>query len=92
MNGLKCCKSYQENVFLCLATRKLAKIKMNGSFVINHVRSGMHSRISQITEEVSYFRLAYLEYFMIPNLVRLNLAILKISLLSQEHTRGGVLY
>ena len=52
----------------------------------------MHSHISQITEEVSYFRLAYLEYFMMPNLVRLNLAILKISVPSQEHTRRGVLY
>ena len=41
--------------------------------------------ISQIVEEASLFRLPYLDYnFMIANLVRLNLAVLKILLKSQE--------
>ena len=41
--------------------------------------------ISQIVEEASPFRLLYLDYnFMIANLVRLNLAALKILLKSQE--------
>ena len=53
--------------------------KLNGSFLINQVRSSMIPYISQITEEASVFRLSYLEYdFMIANLVTLNLAILKI--------------
>ena len=38
------------------------------------------------------FRLPFSEYdFMIAKLVRLNLAVLKISEKSQEHSRGGVL-
>ena len=53
--------------------------KLNGSFLINQVRSSMIPYTSQITEEASFFRLSYLEYdFMIANLVTLNLAILKI--------------
>ena len=36
---------------------------------------------------------SYLEYdFMIANIVRLNLAVLKISETSHEHISGGVLY
>ena len=65
---------------------------MNGSFLMNQVRSCMLPYTSQIAEEVSFFRLPYLEYdFVIANLVNLNLAILKISDTSQEHTCGGVL-
>ena len=40
-----------------------------------------------------FFRLPYLEYnFMIANLVRPNLAVLKTSETTQGHTHGGVLY
>ena len=40
---------------------------------------------SQIAKEVSFFRLPYLEYhFIIANLVRLNLAVLKISVRQRE--------
>ena len=47
---------------------------------------------TQITEEASICRLFYVEYkFMIANLVRLNLALMKISEMSQEHTHDGVL-
>ena len=47
---------------------------------------------SQIAEEASFFQLPYLEHdFMIANLVRLNLAVLKILETFQEHARGGVL-
>ena len=51
----------------------------------------MLSYTSQIAEEASFFRLSYTEYdFVVANLVRLNLAVLKITETSQEHTRGGV--
>ena len=43
-------------------------------------------------EQTSFFRLPYLEYnSMMANMVKLNLAVLKISETSQEDTRGGVL-
>ena len=46
---------------------------------------------SQIAEEASFFQLPYLEHdFMMANLVRLNLAVLKILEISQEHTCCGV--
>ena len=64
---------------------------MNGSFLISQVRSCMRPHASKIAEE-AFFRLSYLEYnFMIASLVRLNLAILRISKTFQEHTGGGVL-
>ena len=48
--------------------------------------------VSQIAEETSFFWLPYLEYdFTIDNLVRLNLAVLKMLETSQEYTLGGVL-
>ena len=51
----------------------------------------MRPHASKIAEE-AFFRLSYLEYnFMIASLVRLNLAILRISKTFQEHTGGGVL-
>ena len=41
---------------------------------------------SQIAEEVSFFWLPYLEYhFIIANLVRLNLAVLKISIRQRDN-------
>ena len=47
---------------------------------------------SQIAEKASFFRLPSLEYdFMIANIILLNLAVLKISETSQEHTNGGEL-
>ena len=77
MTGLKNCKSCQENVSLSLAKRKLAE-KMNGSFLMNQVRSCMLPYTSQITEEAYFFRLTYLEHnFMIANLIRLNLTVLR---------------
>ena len=90
MTVLKDCKSCQERVSLSLAKGKL-DVK-NGSFLINQVSSCMLSYTSQIAEKVSFISVPYLEYdFMIANIVRLNLALLKISETSQEHTSGGVL-
>ena len=52
----------------------------------------MVSYTSQIVKETSLFWLPYFEYhFMIANLVRLSLVVLKISDTSLEHTRGGAL-
>ena len=52
--------------------------KVNGSFLINQVRLCMLPYTSQIVEKL--FRLPYLEYdFKIANIVKLNLADLKIS-------------
>ena len=67
--------------------------KLNGSFLIikfsNHVCFHIPHKLQ---EKLLLFRLPYLEYdFMIPNIVRLNLAVLKTSEASQENTRGGVL-
>ena len=46
---------------------------------------------SEIAEK-AYFSVPYLEYdFMIANIVRLNLAVLKRSETSQEDVSGGVL-
>ena len=46
---------------------------------------------SPIVEEASFFLLTYLGYsFMLSNLVRLNVAVLKISETSQDDTCGGV--
>ena len=55
--------------------------KMNGSFLINQVRRlCMLPYTSQIVEQAYFFRLPYLKYdFMIANIVKLNLAVLKIS-------------
>ena len=55
--------------------------KMNGSFlIINQVKSCMLPYTSQIAEKTSFFPVPYLEYdFMIANIVRLNLAVVKIS-------------
>ena len=65
---------------------------MNGSCLINQVRSCMLPNTSQIAKEASLFQLPYLELdFLIENLVRLHLAVLKILETSQEHTPGGVL-
>ena len=60
---------------------------MNGSFLINQVRPGMLPYTSKIAKEVSFFFfwLPYLEYhFIIGNLVRLNLAVLKISIRQRD--------
>ena len=91
MIGLKDCKSCQENVSLFLGKRKLAEKNEWKYYLMNQVRSCMLSYTSQIAEEASFFRLSYTEYdFVVANLVRLNLAVLKITETSQEHTRGGV--
>ena len=91
MTGLKDCKSCQENVSLSLAERKLAE-KNEWKFS-NKSGKVMYASIYLTNHRRSFlFCLSYLEYhFMIANLVRLNLAVLKISETSQEHTRGGVL-
>ena len=66
--------------------------KMNGSFLLNQVRSCMLPYTSQIAEKASFFSVPYLEHdFVIANIGRLNLAVLKISETSQEHNCGGVL-
>ena len=60
--------------------------------LINQASSCMLSYTSQIAEKASFFQLPDLEYdFMVDNLVRLNLAVLKILEASQEHNRGGML-
>ena len=47
--------------------------------VSNQSGEVIYASIYQIIEDTSFFRLPYLEYdFMIVNLVRLNLAVLKI--------------
>ena len=74
MTGLKGCKSCQENVSRSLAKKNWLK-KINGSFLINQVKSCMLPYSSQTAEKASFFRLPYLNYdFMIANLVRLNLS------------------
>ena len=72
------------NVSLSLAKRKLAQKKMNGSCLIIQVRSCVLPYASQIAEKTSFFQLPYLEHdFMVANLVRLNLVVLKILETSQ---------
>ena len=79
--GLKDWKNCQENISLFSTKRKLAG-KMNGSFLIDQVRSCMLPYTSQIVEE-DVFRLSYLPYdFMVTNLVRLNIVVLKMSEMS----------
>ena len=57
---------------------------MNGSFLINQVRLCMLPYTSQIAKEV-FFQLPFREYhFIIANLVRLNLAVLKISICQRD--------
>ena len=63
MTGLKDCKSCQENVSHSLAKRKVAE-KLNGSFLLNQVRSWMLPYTSQIAKEVSFFFLIYCFYFI----------------------------
>ena len=47
---------------------------------------------SQIAEKASFYSVPYLEYdFMIASIVRLSLAVLKISETSKEHASVGVL-
>ena len=79
-------------MFHSLAKRKM-HTKINESFLISQVRSCMLSYTSQILEKSFFFlSVPYLEYdFMVANIVRLNLAVLKISETSQERTSGGVL-
>ena len=92
MTGLRGCKSCQENVSLSLAKRKLAE--RNERKFSNQSSEVMHASIYLTNHRRSFFffQLPYLEYdFMIANLVRLNLALLKISETSLGHTRGGVL-
>ena len=60
MTGIKDCKSCQENVSLSLAKgildeKNKTKKKMNGSFLINQVRSFMLPYTSQIAEQASFF-------------------------------------
>ena len=66
--------------------------KINGSFLSGQVRSYTLPYTSQIVEKSFFFRLPYLEYdFMIANIVRLNLAVLKMSKTSHDDASGGVL-
>ena len=91
MIGRKDCTSCLENISRSLSKRELAE-KNEWKFLISQVRSCMLPYTPQIIEDTSFFRLPYLESdFMIVNLVRLNLAVLKISETSQEHTPGRVL-
>ena len=66
---------------------------MNGILLTNQVKSCRIRHTPQIAEKTFFFfQLPYLEsYFMVAYLVRLNLAVLKISEKSQKHTRDGVL-
>ena len=60
---------------------------------LTHHHSGMNTELTIAYNLLLANYLPYLEYdFMVANLVRLNLAVLKISEASQDHTRGGVLY
>ena len=60
MTGIKNCKSCQENVSLSLAKgildeKNKKKKKMNGSFLINQVKSCLLPYTSQIAEQASFF-------------------------------------
>ena len=81
----------QENVLRSLAKGKLDE-KNKWKFLIGQVRSYTLPYTSQIVEKSFFFRLPYLEYdFMIANIVRLNLAVLKMSKTSHDDASGGVL-
>ena len=66
--------------------------KLSVNLLVNHVRSCMLPHTSQIAEKTSFYSVPYLEYdFMIASIVRLSLAVLKISETSKEHASVGVL-
>ena len=83
MTGLKDSKSCQENVSLSLAKRKVAE-KNEWKFS-NQSGGVIYASIYLTNHRKSlFFRLAYLEYnFIIANLVRLNVDVLKIFEASQ---------
>ena len=91
MTGLKDCKSCQENVLLFLAKGKLDE-KNEWKFSNQSVEV-MYASIHLTNRRKSFFfSVSYLKYdFMTANIVRLNLAVLKISETSQEHDSAGVL-
>ena len=65
---------------------------MNGNFLINNVGHACFHIHHKLQKKLFFFQLPNLGYdFMIADLARLNLAILKTSETSQEHTCGGVL-
>ena len=65
---------------------------MNGNFLINNVGHVCFQIHHKSQKKLLFFQLPNLEYdFMIADLARLNLAILKTSETSQEHTCGEVL-
>ena len=83
MPELKGCKKYQEKSMFHFSQLKENWLKkMNGTCLIDQVRSRMLPYTSQIAEKASFFsylpftffQLPYLEHgFMITNLIRLNL-------------------
>ena len=92
MTRLKDCESFQEHVSLSLAKEKKLDEKNEWKFS-NQSGEVMHASIYLTNRRKSFFfSVPYLEYdFMIANIVRLNLTVLKISKMSQEHTSGGLL-
>ena len=90
MTGIKDCKSCQENVSLSLAKgildEKNKQTKKNEWKFSNQPGEVMSASIYLTNRRTSFiFWLPYLEYdFMIANIVRLNLAVLKISETSQS--------
>ena len=86
MTGLKYCKSCQENVLISLKKRKLhekkkEKKKKKSECKFSNLSGEVIYKLlytSRIAEEASFFQLLYLEsYFMVANLVRPNLAVLR---------------
>ena len=90
MAGLKDCKSCQKKVLLYLSKGKLDE-KSEWKFS-NHSGEVMYASIYLKNRTKSFFFSVTLKYdFMIVNVVRLNVAVLKTSETSQENTSGGVL-
>ena len=67
-------------------------MKKNECKFSNQLAEAMYASVYYTNRRKSFFfSVPYLEYdFMIANIVRLKLAVLRISETSQEHTSGGV--
>ena len=84
MTGLKDCKSCQESVSHSLAKRKLAE-KNDWKFS-NQSGEVIYASIYLTNRKRSFFHWLPLEYhFIMANLVRLNLAVLKISIRQRDN-------
>ena len=94
MTGIKDYKSSQENISLSLDKGKLHE-KMKSEWKFSNQSGEVMQAFIYLTNcrrSFLFFRLPYLEsYFMVPNLVKLNVAVLKLLEKFQKDTRGEVL-